>query len=552
MEDDISFVDHLRPLSHEFETVHSSNLALQNVKENARFRTRQDRFRSFEGMVEMDRSRMGKRRERARYVSSIFPAKFTAIFLTFGRTKGQDAEKLLQMRSKKAEEWINKNLPPHPNPGSLTRRSPLPGPPGVSRTSATPSSLPAPLPLRPLESQISTLTAQARLDETVLPSPIRLYITGFSHDIPAATFHEFAADSGVDLYDTYIVRMTRDNAMICTVSTKVHMDRLIEIVEKPWDPDIRVQLALPRDVHLAHYHVRVRGLSQNVRPQTLHRWAKRSRCAPFDAQVGRSGGVYLGLFRVETEWGAKEACRLLSEATAEHPPLIATWGKGRGPVLESTSTLPSHLPAKPLTNHAKASYSRPLFPQPSALSSQNATPLDISTSIDPSPVSDHSRCSSPPIHTPSIIVKSCSPLPLPPFSLPPQLPSNEECDKEISSPNSQPDIGPSQSSPSPRVTPSTSIETISTSPEPLPFVLPQPKPRSPVKALSSFPPDYTSAQIVGKSHEPAASSLSSSSTGSVPILDERVEFANLVAKRLVEGVKIGESFLFSLSRVEMR
>jgi len=496
----------------------------------------------------MDRSRMGKRRERARYVSSIFPAKFTAIFLTFGRTTGQDAEQLLQMRSKKAEEWINKNLPPHPNPGSLTRRSALPGPPGVSRTSATPSSLPALLPRSPPESRLSIPTAQARPEDIVLPSPIRLYITGFSHDIPAATFHEFAADSGVDLYDTYVVRMTRDNAMICTVSTKVHMDRLIEIVEKPWDPDIRVQLALPRDVHLAHYHVRVRGLSQNVRPQTLHRWAKRSRCAPFDAQVGRSGGDYLGLFRVETEWGAKEACRLLSEATAEHPPLIATWGKGRGPVLESTSTLPSHLPAKPLTNHAKASYSRPLFPQPSALSSRNATPLDISTSIDASLVSDHSRRPSPRNYTPSILDRSCSPTPLPPSSLPAPMPSNEECGMEISSSNSQPEVEPSRSSSSSRTTPSTSIETISTSPEPLPFALPQPKSKSPVKALSSFPPDSTSVQIIGQSHETIASFLSSSSTGSVPILDERVEFTNLVAKRLVEGVKIGESFLFSSSQ----
>jgi len=459
------------------------------------------------------------------------------------------------MRSKDAEEWINKNLPPHPRPESCTRRSALRGPPGASRTSSTPSSLPAPLLIETDRASSSSTTpyfssptAQASNDQEIhLPTPIRFWIAGFQQELSPAFLQNFTESLDVTLYDTQVVKGKGRPSLICTVRTKACMDRIIELVEPRGIRDPRVHLALPRQLHLPHFHVLVRNLSERTGIKTLTSWARQSRCGPFETRIGWLGHEVVGLFRVGTAWGADRAARMLAESTVEHYPLTTSWGTGRGPKLSSSPPLTQ--PRRPYPQFSKQNYARPVGFGPSIHTEQAQTPSERSNTVGSIFSVPDSRSTSAG-QAASTTSNNLS------YSLltPAQTPSIEESDMEISSSASQPGIEPSQSSSSPRTTPSTSIETISTSPEPLPFALPQPKSKSPVfiKALPFIPPVSAPPQIVEQSHEPVTSSLSSSSTGTVPILDERVEFANLVAKRLVEGVKIGESFLFSSSRVERR
>jgi len=308
------------------------------------------------------------------------------------------------MRSKDAEAWIRENLPPHTNPESLSGCSPLPPPPGkvavphpdaVNREASNavstlsipllqgdahqptfsqiasvtseffPSTMPLPSPSRssrtPDDRSTDCTTSHSSADEIPLPCPIRLYINGFSQDIPFDILRNFSVSLGVRLFDTCLVRGNNRNALICTVRSKACFDSLIKIVEKPQDPTVRVRLALPRNPQLPHHHVLVRGLTQNTSIESLADWATRSRCAPFETQVGYLGEERVGIFRVETAWGANEAARLLAEPSINHPPLKTFWGKGPGPSNLSAVPFPPPftLPRQPTpTAIAKHSYHR--------------------------------------------------------------------------------------------------------------------------------------------------------------------------------------------------
>lgn len=451
------------------------------------------------------------------------------------------------MRSKDAEEWINKKLPAHPHPESLTRRSPLPPAPGSSRISSKPhSSPPVPSltldPSRPPGFRLSSPSVPAYAkNELVLPSPIRLYITGFSRDIPDAVLLNLSVTSGVQLSDVHFVKGDRERSLICSVPTKAEMNRLIEILEKPQDINTRIHLALPRTPSLAHHHVLVKGISEDVGSGTLRRWAKQSRCGPFDERVGWLGQERVGSFRVETAWGADQAARMLAEPTAEHPPFRTIWSSGRPPDLSSP---PPNQPVKWVNHFKKQNYARTSGVAPptstTSLNSSNAP----NTSLVSVPIS-HSISKNTTSSTTIIEPRNSSHSPRL------QTPSNENSDMEMSPPPiSKPELEPFQTSSSPRTTSETSIDHVCPSPEPVPFDLPQPNSGSShlVKALPVLPPASLPIAVNSTSNEPVPLLSFTSSILPLPLLDQRLEFANLVAKRLLEGCNLGESFLFSSIR----
>lgn len=236
---------------------------------------------------------------------------------------------LLALPVKEAAEWIDENLPLHPNPDALTgykQLAPPPLSPFASRCTLRSTST-TPNPPQPL---LSPTLPPSSIDDS---PPCRLHLGSFPYDVEDAAIERLLRSTQVPIHFLKIARPKKGRVNVFfSVESKKDMLECASVLDgqELHSNILFVERAIaPNPEHL-YYHFVVPHLPKFYNAIDVQRLARPSRGGPFGRSVGYdSEGNWVGLGRVESSEGAQEIIEYLQARGYEG----AFWARDPAPSL---------------------------------------------------------------------------------------------------------------------------------------------------------------------------------------------------------------------------